>query len=200
MLLLSWQLTIITVMLFSLLSVAISSLLGGVREASFEKSKASRWFTSVSLEFISGIRTVQFAAQDFERSRFCDAIWILQASNQSRRIQASIEPVSEGVATIMFIGMLILAFGVPNGQLQSAELLTFLFVLRIMPIRRQLDGVRVKISTFQGPLSSIKELLRTDNKTYLQNGLVQFSGLQRAIEFVAVDFGYDVLWCWITFR
>jgi len=35
----------------------------------------------------------------------------------------------------MFIGMLILAFGVliPNGQLQSAELLTFLFVLRIMP-------------------------------------------------------------------
>jgi len=70
MLLLSWQLTIITVMLFSLLSVA-SSLLGGVREASFEKSKASRWFTSVSLEFISGIRTVQaFAAQDFERSRF----------------------------------------------------------------------------------------------------------------------------------
>jgi len=50
---------------------------------------------------------------------------------------------------------------------------------------------RVKISTFQGPLSSIKELLRTDNKTYLQNGLVQFSGLQRAIEFVAVDFGYD---------
>jgi len=90
----------------------------------------------VSLEF-NGIRTVQAFAQDFERSRFDANLKLLQASNQSRRIQASIEPVSEGVATIMFIGMLILAFGVliPNGQLQSAELLTFLFVLlRIMPL------------------------------------------------------------------
>jgi len=40
-------------------------------------------------------------------------------------------------------------------------------------------------------LSIIKELLRTDNKTYLQDGNVQFSRLQRAIEFVDVDFGYD---------
>jgi len=54
----SWQLTIISFMLFSLLSVGISTLLAQVREASFEKSKASRRFTSVALEFINGIRTV----------------------------------------------------------------------------------------------------------------------------------------------
>jgi len=74
--------------------------------------------------------------------------------------------------------------------LQSAELLTFLFVLlRIMPLASA-RWSQSKDQHFSG-LSSIKELLRTDNKTYLQNGLVQFSGLQRAIEFVAVDFGYD---------
>lgn len=196
MLLLSWQLTIVALMLFSLLSVGVSTLLGQVREASFERTKANRWFTSISLEFINGIRTVQaFAAQDFERKRFYDANSnLLQASNKSRSAQALVEPLSEGVATAMLMGMLIMAFGVliPNGQLQSAELLTFLFVLmRLMPIRRQLDGARVKISTFQGPLSNIKELLRTDDKTYLRNGKVQFSGLKRAIEFVSVDFGYD---------
>jgi len=43
----------------------------------------------------------------------------------------------------MLIGMLILAFAIliQNGQLQSASLLTFLFVLlRIMPIVRLVNG------------------------------------------------------------
>jgi subfamily B ATP-binding cassette protein MsbA len=194
--LLSWQLTIISVMLFSLLSVGISMLLGKVREASFETTKAAGWYTSVSLEFINGIRTVQaFAAQDFERRRFYNAsLQLLTAATKSVSAIALIEPLSEGASTTMLIGMLILAFAVliQNGQLQSASLLTFLFVLlRIMPIVRLINGSRAQLSSFQGPLSNIKELLRTDNKTYLQDGNVQFSGLQRAIEFVDVDFGYD---------
>ena len=196
MFLLSWQLTIISIMLFSLLSVGISMLLGRVREASFERTKASSWYTSVSLEFISGIRTVMaFAAQEFERRRFYDAsAQLVMTATKSVSAIALIEPLSEGASTALVVGMLILAFAVliPNGQLQSASLLTFLFILlRITPIIRQVNGARAQINSFQGPLSNIKELLRTDNKTYLQDGQVQFSGLQRAIEFVTVDFGYD---------
>ncbi|MDZ4873491.1 MAG: Heterocyst differentiation ATP-binding protein HepA [Chroococcidiopsis cubana SAG 39.79] len=196
MFMLSWQLTAITAMLFGLLSVGITSLLGQIREASFATTKARRWYVSVALEFINGIRTVQaFAAQDFERKRFHDAsLQLLQASTKSRAAQALVEPVSEGIATFILFGILFLAFAVliPNGQLQPAGLLTFLFVLlRLMPIRRQLDGARAKFSSFQGSFSNIKELLRTDNKTYLRNGKLQFSKLQRAIEFVSVDFGYD---------
>jgi subfamily B ATP-binding cassette protein MsbA len=56
MLLLSWQLTIISVMLFSLVSAGISTLMGRIREVSFEKTKAFKHYTSVSLEFINGIR------------------------------------------------------------------------------------------------------------------------------------------------
>ncbi len=196
MLLLSWQLTLVSVVLFSLLSVGLSTLLGQVREASFEKTKASGRYVSVSLEFIHGIRTVQaFAAQDFERRRFGQANSnLLQAATKSRSAQALVEPITEGVTTTMLIGMLILAFAVliPNRQLQSASLLTFLFVLlRLMPLVRQINGARAKLSTFQGSLSNIKALLRTDNKVYLENGKVRFSGLERGIEFVSVDFGYS---------
>ncbi|MCA1993910.1 MAG: ABC transporter ATP-binding protein/permease [Coleofasciculus sp. S288] len=197
MFLLSWQLTIISVMLFTLLSVAITTLLGWVREASFERSKAGGRFTSVALEFINGIRTVQaFATQDFERRRFYDASSnLVKASTKSVSAQALVEPLAEGGATAILVGMLILAFAtlIPNGQLQPASLLTFLFVLfRLMPIVRQVNGSRAQISNFQGPLHNVKELLRTDNKTYLEDGKIQFSGLNRAIEFVSVDFGYDV--------
>jgi len=46
------------------------------------------------------------------------------------------------------------------------------------------------LKQFSGPLSNIKELLRTDNKTYFTRWKPVFR-LQRAIEFVDVDFGYD---------
>jgi len=196
MILLSWQLTIISVMLFSLLSVGITTLLGRVREASFETSKAAGAYTSVALEFINGIRTVQaFATQDFERRRFYDASSQLKkAAIKAVAVSASVEPLAEGGATSILVGMLIIAVSIliPNGQLHRAELLTFLFVLfRLMPIVRQVNGARAQISNFHGPLGNIKELLRTDNKTYLQEGTVQFSGLKQAIEFVSVYFGYN---------
>lgn len=196
MLLLSWQLTIISVMLFALLSAGVSTLLGKVREASFERTKANRRYASLTLEFINGIRTVHaFAAQNFERRRYYDAnAELLQAATKTKTAQALIEPLVEGTATVMFVGMLIFAFAVliPQGYLQAASLLTFLFVLlRLLPLVRQINGARAKLSGFYGPLDDIKKLLRTDNKPFFVDGRIQFSRLQRAIEFVSVDFGYD---------
>ncbi|MFB2839240.1 heterocyst formation ABC transporter subunit HepA [Floridanema evergladense] len=196
MLLLSWQLTVISIMLFGLLSAAITTLLGRVREASFEWSKAGGWYASVALEFINGIRTVQaFATQDFERKRFYDASSRLKkAAIKGLAASASVEPLAEGGATAILVGILLLAFAtlIPKSQLSPAGLLTFLFVLfRLMPIIRQMNGSRAQISSFQGPLSSIKELLRTDDKPYLIDGKLPFTGLERGVEFVSVDFGYD---------
>lgn len=196
MFLLSWQLTILAVMLFSLLSVGIKTLLAGVREASFARSTAGKWYVAVSLEFINGIRTVKaFAAQKFENRRFNDAnTSLLKATTKDLASSALVEPLAEGASTAILIGMLVLAFTIliPNGQLKPAELLTFLFVLfRMMPSLRQVEAAKVQLSNCQGPLSSIRELLRTDDKTYFNDGKVQFQGLKQAIEFVAVDFSYN---------
>lgn len=195
-LLISWQLTIVSLMLFTLLAVGLSTLIAKVREASFERSKANGRFVSIAVEFINGIRTVQaFATQDFERRRFYEASSeIVNAVSKSVSISTLVVPLSEGVAITILIGMLVLAFAVfiPNGQLQPASLLTFLFVLfRLMPIVRQFNGAQAKLGDFQGSLNNIKELLSTNDKPYLKNGTVQFQGLQQAIEFVGVDFGYD---------
>ena len=56
---LSWQLSIVAVLMFSLLSVGLSTLIAKVREASFALPQANGQLTSVAIEFISGIRTVQ---------------------------------------------------------------------------------------------------------------------------------------------
>ncbi len=196
MLLLSWQLTLIAVALFSLVSVGISTLHGRIREVSFERSRAFQYFYLVTLEFINGVRTVQaFGAQDFERRRFDGALGrVLKADNDTVARMALVEPLSEGVSTTMLIGLLILAFVVliQNGQLQTASLLTFLFVLlRLAPNLRYIDAAIAQFSNCQGSLGNISELLKPDDKPYFQNGTLQFSELKRAIEFVSVDFGYD---------
>jgi subfamily B ATP-binding cassette protein MsbA len=61
----------------------------------------------------------------------------------------------------------------------------------MMPLVRQLNGARARLSNFQGSINNINELLRTDNKTYLLTGTKPFSGLRYKIEFQSVDFGYD---------
>jgi subfamily B ATP-binding cassette protein MsbA len=196
MFVISWQLTIISVLLFTLLAVGLSTLNGRVREASFGVTIASGKFTSTAMEFISGIRTVQaFATQDFERKRFYGASsLIVNSYSKAILAWALLKPLGEGLATTVLIGMIILAFTVfvANGTLQVASLLTFFFVLfRLVPSLQAVNNVLAQLSTLHGSTDNIKELLRTDNKPYFQNGETEFLGLKRTIDFVSVDFGYD---------
>jgi ATP-binding cassette, subfamily B, bacterial MsbA len=193
---LSWHLTVASMMLFILASVGLSTLLSKLREASFEITKAHGWYTSGSMEFIHGIRTVHaFAAQDFERKRYDDANWhILEALNKAMRVRALIEPLSEGAGILMLLGIMVVGFAflIPNGYLQSASFLTFLVVLlRITPLIRQLNASRAKFSDFYGSFQNIQQLLRTDDKPYFKDGKVKFTELKQAIEILDVDFNYD---------
>lgn len=192
----SWQLTVVSLFLFSLVVVSLTKLNAKVREASFDVSIANGKFTSIALELINGIRTVQaFATQDYERKRFTEAsARIVNTSLRSTRQWALVRPLAEGLATTVLVGMIILALTVfvANGSLQTASLLTFLFILfRLVPALHEINGARAQLDSYGGTIVNIRELLRTDNKPYLQDGDRVFSGLTQAIEFVAVEFGYQ---------
>lgn len=193
---LSWQLSLISVLLFSLLAVGLSYLNAQVREASFGVSIANGRFVARAIETITGIRTIQaFATQDFERQRFYQASsGVLNASMKAVRGWAIVRPLAEGLATTILIAMIVVALTlfVANGTLQIASLLTFLFILfRLVPAVHEINGNRAMLNTAWGALDNVRELLRTDNKPYLQDGTKPFTGLQRAIAFESVDFGYE---------
>ncbi len=192
----SWQLTVIALMLFTLLAVGLSNLNTRVRESSFAVSTASGAFTTISLEFINGIRTVQASAtQDYERKRFYQSSQtMLNTSMKAATRSALVRPVAEGLATTVLISMIIVAITifVANGTLQTASLLTFLFILfRLVPAVHELNGNRAQLNGYGGTIANITDVLRNDNKPYLQDGTHQFAGLKTAIEFVAADFGYE---------
>ncbi|MBD1843787.1 ABC transporter ATP-binding protein [Cyanobacteria bacterium FACHB-63] len=192
----SWEFTIVALVLFSLIGVVLSQVNNRVRARSIAVSEANEGFTSRALEFITGIRTVQaFATQDYERQRFYAASsQVVRAGMRSVRQSAVVRPLAEGLATTVLILMIILAIAVfvQNGSLQTASLLTFLFVLfRLVPVVYEANSTRVQLTAVTGSIRNLRELLRRDNKPYLQEGDRIFDGLKHSIEFQAVDFGYD---------
>ncbi|MEM6612494.1 MAG: heterocyst formation ABC transporter subunit HepA [Cyanobacteria bacterium P01_C01_bin.72] len=196
MLLLSWQLSIVSISLFVLMFVGVSTLIKRVREISFKITKANSAYTSVALELINGIKTVHASvAENFERQRAKSSSSNLRkVERQATTFRYSIEPITESASTTILITMLLYAFVflIPTGELTIASLLTFLFLLfRLIPIVRLVNSSRSRLSNFQGSIGSIRELLRQDDKPYLANGTQEFFRLNRGIELRSVDFGYE---------
>jgi subfamily B ATP-binding cassette protein MsbA len=190
--LISWQLTIISLLLFSLVAVGLSTLNKKIREVSFGISIANGQFTSTALEFINGIRTVHsYSTHDFERKKYYRASHnVLKAWRKSFLISNIPKPVAEVMSTVILVGMII---GVTSTNfMQVGELLTFFFVLfRIIPFTQDINGAIAFLNSQGGAVDNIKNLLRTDDKVYFENGKIEFRELQRGIDIVSVDFGYD---------
>jgi subfamily B ATP-binding cassette protein MsbA len=189
---LSWQLSIISVLLFGLLAVALSTLNKQIRERSFQITKDNDHFTSRALEFIEGIRTVHaFYTQEFERQRYNQASGnIVKAWKRVYWISLLVRPLAESIATMILVTLICVAL--VTGLMQVSTLLTFFFVLfRIVPMTQDLNGVIAFLSTQAGAVENIKDILKTDDKIYFQNGHLQFNGLQRVIDIIAVNFGYE---------
>ncbi|MDB9454443.1 heterocyst formation ABC transporter subunit HepA [Dolichospermum circinale] len=190
--LLSWKLTIVSILLFSLLAVALSTLNKQIRERSFAITTANDNFTARVLEFIEGIRTIHaFCTQEFEQKRYYRASEkIVNTWKSVYWISLVVKPLAESISTIILISMIIVAL--ITGLMKVSALLTFFFVLfRIIPMTQDLNGVVAFLSTQVGAVENIKNLLKTDDKIYFQNGALKFSGFQRSIDLVSVDFDYS---------
>ena len=190
---LSWKLTIVSILLFSLLAVALSTLNKQIRERSFAITSANDNFTARVLEFIEGIRTIHaFSTQEFERKRYYQASEkIVNTWKSVYWISLIVKPLAESISTVILISMIIVALA--TGLMKVSALLTFFFVLfRIIPMTQDLNGVVAFLSTQAGAVENIKDLLKSDDKIYFQNGALRFSGFRRSIDLVSVDFDYSL--------
>jgi subfamily B ATP-binding cassette protein MsbA len=189
---LSWKLSIVSILLFSLLAVALSTLNKQIRERSFAITSANDNFTARVLEFIEGIRTIHaFSTQKFEQKRYYRASErIVNTWKSVYWISLIVKPLAESISTLILISMIIVAL--TTGLMKVSALLTFFFVLfRIIPMTQDLNGVVASLSTQAGAVENIKDLLKTDDKIYFQNGALRFPGFKRSIDLVSVDFDYS---------
>ncbi len=195
MIVISWQLSIIAILLYSLLSIAVTWMVRDAREASFAVPKAENDLASIVTELINGIRTIQgSAAQDFERDRFYRSSYdVVKSGTRLAGLRERTKPISEAAATTILIFLVVISsFSIKgSGSFGAAALLTFMFVLfRMMPLVSQVNGLSTKLVSYRGLIDSVQDLLRTDDKPYLKSGTLPFEGLLKSIRLVDVDFSY----------
>lgn len=192
---LSWSLTLGAILLFGLLSLGLSRLIRRIRRHGDAVTAANARLTSTIDELVSGIRTViASGTQAFEVERLTAASGeVAHQEVETRRRAALVLPLSEALAGTILVVTVVVAVQVlvAGGAMSLAALLTFLFVLfRLMPVVQQLNDARGNMASTRGALQEFVELLRRDDKPYLENGTRPLAEFRDAIVFEDVSFAY----------
>ncbi len=193
---LSWQLTLLSFVVFPFSLFIISSI--GVRlykESGVMQEKMAD-ITSVLQETISNVKVVKaFAMEDFEDKKFQkETRSYFRTMLTMTRVRNLAAPVTEflsivaGVAIIWYGGRQVLV----TGEMKAAEFLGFLFaIFQVMPPIKELSSVTNRLQEFAAAGRRIFEIL--DTKPAIQNlpDAIPLSPLKKSIEFKNVSFLYS---------
>ncbi len=192
---LSWQLTLLSFIVFPFSLFIISAI--GVRlykESGVMQEKMAD-ITSVLQETISNVKVVKaFAMEDFEDRKFRrETNSYFRTILKMTRIRNLASPVTEflsvvaGVAIIWYGGRQVLV----TGEMKAAEFLGFLFVIfQVMPPVKELSNVANRLQEFAAAGRRIFEILDTKPSVKNHPNAVPLEKLKSAIEFKGVSFVY----------
>ncbi|MFN2397688.1 MAG: ABC transporter ATP-binding protein [Gemmatimonadaceae bacterium] len=192
----SWQLTLIALLVAPLLVLSLQPLLRRLRTGYRNLRNDHGEMMSVLQESVSGIRLVKsFGAEGYEQTRF------LGASNKyssglvrMTRISLLAQPISETAGTA--ITVLLLWIGarlvLVDGTLQAESFLVFLtFVMRLLTPIKALSNIP---STAQAAFASadrLFEVLDTPTEVEADRGTISVDSFRHTLQFENVSFAYD---------
>lgn len=191
----SWELTLVSSLLLSF--VALVNQFAITRSKYFGKllSEASKAYSVRVLETLSGIRLVKATSNE---EREYEQIKQLirdreKADFQSEANYAAISPLTEvsSIIALLLIVFLGRTFFADQVQSISTVLLTYLLVLfRLLPQISQLNSARSHLANTSASVEVVNDFLRRDNKHFMVNGRLPYSGLKEAIHFKDISFSY----------
>ncbi len=192
----SWELSLLVLISFGLLSLALTRLVASVRRHGEEITYTSGQLTSTVSEFIEGVRTVvAYNRQAYERERLHNVVDdSAHARIETPKRSALIGPLSKVIISTALIVVVVLAvqFLVFTGSIGLAPLLAFLFALfRLMPSMLQINKLRGTWAQNRAGLSNVADLLRRDDKPYLPDGSREAPVLRDGLTFENVSFAYE---------
>lgn len=191
----SWQLTIASTVLLSFVTLVNQSAISRSRDFGTQLSEMSRAYSITVLETLSGIRLVKATGnEDREYVRIQKLIRDREkAEFQSQVYSEAIAPVSEVTGIVALIVIVFLARAFFNNQISalSAVLLTYLLVLlRLLPFISQLNTIRSSFANTSTSVEIASDFLQRDNKPFMTRGQLPYTGMQTAVHFHHLSFGY----------
>ncbi|GAA6620304.1 ATP-binding cassette domain-containing protein [Scytonema sp. NUACC26] len=191
----SWQLTIATTVLLSLVTLINQFAIAKARNFGERLSEMSKSYSINVLETLMGIRLVK--ASGNENREYQKMKKLIrdreQADFQSQVYSELISPISEitGIIILMVIVFLGRAFFADEVASLSAVLLTYLLILiRLLPLISQLNTLRSSFANSTTSVDITTNFLRRNNKLIMVGGLVSYSKLQQGVHFKWISFSY----------
>ena len=196
MLLVSWQLTILIVLLIGGVGIGLTRLLGNLKPLGKAEYEAREALYVRFLDTLSGVRIVQsYATQEFELKRFnqlCDVVRnrIILSSKKMRLI----DPLTELATMTVALLILVCSYNllISKGLLSTSELLAFMLALiKILPISKRINAGRGAIQQYSPSLAVVINTLSSPKSQAPLSGSREFTRLQKGITFRNVSFAYN---------
>lgn len=191
----SWQLTIAATLLLPVSSLVSQFLVRKSRIYSRAMTQLNGLYSGGIVELISGIRLVKSTVnEEREFQRFSQ--YIDEREHLNLKIQMNsgmVGPIAEVMNITVLFALVLLARVLFQDQISSlaAIMVTYLVLLsRLLPFISQLNSGRNQLAQTSASVQIVHDLLRRDNKSFMQNGALPYQGLSRGLEFRHVSFRY----------
>jgi len=191
----SWQLTLVATVLLPVSSLASQFLVKRSKSYSQALTRLNSLYSGGLVELISGIRLVKSTVSEArEYERFARNIDEREDLNLKIQMNSGIiSPLGEVLNISVLFILVLLARWLFQDQIASlaAVMVTYLVLLnRLLPYISQVNGGRNQLAQVSASVDIVHNLLRTDNKSFMQNGALPYYGLNEGIEFRDVSFQY----------
>jgi subfamily B ATP-binding cassette protein MsbA len=192
----SWQLTVLSLVIAPLLTVALQPLLRRLRRGHRRLRNDYGEMASVLQEVIGGIRLVKsFRGEQYEEQRFVEASERYSAGmTRMSRISLLSGPLTEIIGTS--IAVLVLWVGARqvllSRTLTGSDLITFMIlVMRLLPPLKQLSQMPATAQQSLAAAERLFDVLDRPTEAQLDRGQTDVAGLRHGITFDRVSFAYD---------
>ncbi len=195
MFVLSWKLTLVSLLVLPLTGWAISRLSKALRRRASQGQKRMDQVLSTLEEFLSGSRTVKaFGAEEYEKQRFfrANAEYTGFMISLRRRLEL-VSPLTEVLSVVVVLGLLYYGtFSVLRGELKASEFITFIalfgqFLSPMKTFNQAVSRVQKAIVSFR----RLESLLAEMPENYMRQSSLSAATFREKIELRAVSFAYD---------
>ena len=191
----SWQLTLVMTALLPISSIISQFISQRAKVFSRALTQLNGQYSGGLVELLIGIRLVKATASEGrEYQRFVSFIRQREKLNLQAEMNSSlIGPLAEVINTSILFALVFVSRALFQNQLEvlSAIMVTYLVLLsRLLPYIGQLNSARNQLAKVSASIDIVYDLLRRDNKGFMQNGALRFQGLQQGIEFKNISFTY----------
>ncbi len=191
----SWQLTLISIFLASFITLISQIFVRKSKELGKKVTETNKNYSVHFFEMLHGIRLIRaVASEKREFKKIMEMVYEQeQAAFDSQKVSAAIGPVNEMSSIVVVISIILLARLIMADSLDglSTILLIYLAALfRMLPFIGQINSVRTALANSSASVEVTYDLLRRDNKSFMEQGENIYESINESVFFDGITFFY----------